>query len=725
MLVIKGEAEEDLDPDLAEQSWKEALTIAERLNDAAWTNRTKGELALIAALQGNMTNAAMGLISATQTAQKLGDTPSVVRWTSIFAQGLSQFGRHDEAIQQYDRALKIAATVPELSFPVMAYLGKGSALAKANRRTEAAAILNQALKAAAEKGSLGYQASIRIRLADLKGAEGNRRGAIQELETAIDLAQRAGGRRLAAEAGLALAKAQQADNRFDEAAKSADKAIAEARVIQEQLLLPRLLALRAELDLRQRQPKQAVAHVTEAADVLDGLLAGVTSPWLRSRLIGAMDDVYATAVRVHLETRSAPAALFATVERARGRAFSTLMTGARPPIKTLERRAGERELARLQSQLFLATDTRQRKSLLDRILQKEIDLTPALSDPSRSALRKPVTLAAVQARLRADEVLLEFVSTTDALHCIVATQAAARIAKVSENDIGALPELERYTRIIVVPDGPLHQTPLETLSRYGRLLIETHIVSYSPSGSLLATLRGRKPTTGVGLLAVASSPTGSAPGGPVMRGVYDVEPGKLSALPSAAREVQAVADALGLPESRVLVPPAATEAALKQEKLTQYAVLHFAVHGVPSSKFPERSALLLEPGSPSEDGLLQAREILDLRLDAGLVTLSACETAAGSSYGQEGVASLVRPFLAAGARTVIANLWDIEDAFSLALMKEFYRQLAKGRDVGEALRQAKLASIAEFGSDATPKLWGGVVLFGDPRTSIFSGRTAQ
>jgi tetratricopeptide (TPR) repeat protein len=590
--------------------------------------------------------------------------------------------------------------------------------------TEAASILNQALKAAEEKGALGYQASIRIRLADLKGAEGNHRAAIQELETAIDLAQRAGGRRLAAEAGLALSKAQQADNRFDEAAKSADKAIAGARAIQEQLLLPRLLALRAELDLRQRQPKQAVARVTEAADVLDGLLAGVTSPWLRSRLIGAMDDVYATAVRVHIETRSAPAALFSTVERARGRAFSTLLAGTRPPIKTAERRAGERELARLQSQLFLATDTRQRKSLLDRILQKEIDLAPALSDPSRTALRKPVTLATVQARLQTDEVLLEFVSTSDALHCIVATRAATRIARLSANDIGALPELERYTRIIVVPDGPLHQRPVETLSRNGRLLVETHTISYSPSGSLLAALRGRKPTTGIGLLAVASSPAGSA-SGPVMRGVYDVEPGKLSALPSAAREVQVVADALGLPQSRVLVPPAATEAALKQENLTQYAVLHFAVHGVPSSKFPERSALLLEPGSPNEDGLLQAREVLDLRLNAGLVTLSACETAAGSSYGQEGVASLVRPFLAAGARTVIANLWDIEDAFSLALMKELYRQLAAGRDAGEALRQAKLAMLAEFGPDATPKLWSGVVLFGDPRTTISGGRAAQ
>jgi hypothetical protein len=73
---------------------------------------------------------------------------------------------------------------------------------------------------------------------------------------------------------------------------------------------------------------------------------------------------------------------------------------------------------------------------------------------------------------------------------------------------------------------------------------------------------------------------------------------------------------------------------------------------------------------------------LSLRLRAALVTLSACDTGAGGLYGQEGVSSLVRPFLAAGARTVVANLWSADDTFSLAIMREFYRQLAAGADKG-------------------------------------------
>ena len=95
------------------------------------------------------------------------------------------------------------------------------------------------------------------------------------------------------------------------------------------------------------------------------------------------------------------------------------------------------------------------------------------------------------------------------------------------------------------------------------------------------------------------------------------------------------------------------------------------------------------------------------------MTLSACDTGAGTVHGQEGVASLVRPFLAAGARTVVANLWAADDRFSLALMREFYRNLAAGADIGDAMRRAKLKMLEQFGPEAVPKLWSGVLVYGD------------
>ncbi|MDX2182289.1 MAG: CHAT domain-containing protein [Bryobacteraceae bacterium] len=680
-------------------------------------------------------------------AQKLGDIPSVVRWTTFFGHGLSQFARHEEAVSQYDRALKIADGVPELSFPVMTYLGKGAALSKLGRRLAAESILRQALADAEEKSAFGYQANIRARLAQLNAESGNRSAAMDELHTALDLAKRAGGRRLLAYSGFQLAKLQQAGGQVARAAATSDAAIREARAINDQMLLPRLLAYRAELALQQRQPTLAVDSVDEAADILEGLIAGVTSSWLQARLIGAMNDVYASAIHVHGRARSSPDRFFATVERARGRALANLLASKRSTEKTVAQRTAARELSRLQLQLFRSRSKTQRAVLLDRIFQKEVDLTPALIDGDSTFARKPVSLAALRARLRADEVLLEFASSQSESYCLIVSTVSVRVKRIAPFDSEAIglakaiqeaapiagpaealgkavldqPEIQRARRIIVVPDGALHSVPFEVFTKNGRRLLETHIVSYVPSGSALAALRSRMASSSANILAVASSPSGTITG-PVARGLYDVEPGNLLPLPSALDEARFVAQSAGAREANVLVPPEATEARLKSLKLTDVGILHFAVHGVTSAKFPERSALILEPGSPEEDGLLQAREILDLRLNANLVTLSACETGAGRTFGQEGVASLVRPFLAVGARAVVANLWAADDSFSFALMKEFYRRLASGADKGEALRQAKLKLIAEFRDEATPKLWSGVVIFGDATGSPLARR---
>jgi CHAT domain-containing protein len=114
--------------------------------------------------------------------------------------------------------------------------------------------------------------------------------------------------------------------------------------------------------------------------------------------------------------------------------------------------------------------------------------------------------------------------------------------------------------------------------------------------------------------------------------------------------------------------------------------------------------------------------VLSFRLRADLVTLSACDTGTGIAYGQEGVSSLVRPFLAAGAGSVVANLWPADDRFSLTMMREFYRRLAGGADVADALRGAKLRMIELFGPQAVPKLWSGLLAYGDGANTIVSRR---
>jgi CHAT domain-containing protein len=288
----------------------------------------------------------------------------------------------------------------------------------------------------------------------------------------------------------------------------------------------------------------------------------------------------------------------------------------------------------------------------------------------------------------------------------------------------------------VSPDGDLHQLPFELLvDRSGKRLLETHVVSYIPSGSVLTILRSRQRQGQPHrvALAVSASPSGERapqtagspqpPLGAISRGVYDLDGTSLPPLPSANDEARSVAATLGGPGTTVLLGESATERALKQQPLGEYRVIHFAVHGIVSTKYPARSALILLPGG-GEDGLLQAREILSLRLRAALVTLSACDTGAGDVYGQDGVSSLVRPFLAAGARAVVANLWNADDTFSLAIMREFYRQLAAGADKGEALRKAKLTMLGRFGPQAIPELWSGLLMYGDSVGAVIAARRA-
>ena len=85
------------------------------------------------------------------------------------------------------------------------------------------------------------------------------------------------------------------------------------------------------------------------------------------------------------------------------------------------------------------------------------------------------------------------------------------------------------------------------------------------------------------------------------------------------------------------------------------------------------------------------------------------------SEAPEAVVGVHAAFIAAGARTVVANLWAADDTFSLALVREFYRQLASGADVADALRKAKQHMLKSFGPNATPRLWSGMLAYGDGR----------
>ena len=158
-LIIKGETDEDLDPTLAAQSWREAQALAEKRGDTGWANRAKGELGLVAFLQGDVGASVIGLGQALKVAQSNGDVSSQVRWLTLFGLGYVELGRPQEALDFYDRALKVASTVPELQFPVMTHVGRANALIKMGKADEADQILDQASSVAAKLEPAGTRRS--------------------------------------------------------------------------------------------------------------------------------------------------------------------------------------------------------------------------------------------------------------------------------------------------------------------------------------------------------------------------------------------------------------------------------------------------------------------------------------------------------------------------------------------------------------------------------------
>jgi CHAT domain-containing protein len=668
-----------------------------------------------------------------------------------------ELGQPARALDFYDRALKAASTVPEIQMPAMTYLGKGDALVRLGRLDEAEAVLTSALKTASELGAAGYQAELTMKLAAIAQQRREPARADRLLTEAENFARSAGGNRILAHVALDRGRLLRTENRLTLSAGVLEAGIGAARAMQERLLLPKLLAELAEVRSAQRRYGDAADLLEEGSDLLEALLARASSPWVQSRIINGARDLFLARVRLEGARGPDAARLYTIIEQARGRALLELLRATRvadvkqPPAL----RAQERRISRLQVQLVQARTRAERQRLLDQIFAAEEQLAPlttAVFDRTRAAsVRKSTTLRALQRAMRPEELFLGVALAEPRSYVLVITSAAARVQGLPSRTelrtlvgpleksirvgrdsaseartlstalLESIPELSKSPRLIVSPDGELHNLPFELLvDRADRRLLDTHLIAYVPSGSVLTMLRerGNRAASRVAL-AVSASPDGPEPAAntaAINRSAYDVDGAQLRPLPSANDEARAVAAALGA-ETTVLLGESATEAAIKRLPLDEYGIIHFAVHGIPSTRFPARSALLVRPGD-GEDGLLQAREILGLRLRANLVTLSACDTGSGEIHEQEGVASLVRPFLAAGARSVVANAWAADDRFSLTLMREFYRQLASGADVGESLRQAKLKMLQLFGPEAVPRLWSGLLVYGDGAVKV-------
>ena len=205
--------------------------------------------------------------------------------------------------------------------------------------------------------------------------------------------------------------------------------------------------------------------------------------------------------------------------------------------------------------------------------------------------------------------------------------------------------------------------------------------------------------------------------------------------PISGDELRTASSIFGSARSSLITGTAFTdEAILARQDLDGFRILHFATHGLvtaPRVGCPVRPALLTSFGGGYSDGLLSFREIFDLKLDADLVVLSACDTASGASLeatqdagvvsgGGQALDGLVRAFIAAGGRQVIASHWPAPDSYDATrrLFNTFYT--ATDESVGQALRHAQTL-LMDDAQTSHPFYWAGFAVIGDSAKPL-SGR---
>jgi CHAT domain-containing protein/tetratricopeptide (TPR) repeat protein len=298
--------------------------------------------------------------------------------------------------------------------------------------------------------------------------------------------------------------------------------------------------------------------------------------------------------------------------------------------------------------------------------------------------------------------------------------------------------------LIIIADDSLHRLPFEALispsiadsivvradhSKWPYLVRKLSI-SYAPSVSVLASLRDYHRGTGAPQKAFVAyaDPKYDQQNTPAMfatfRSAGDGQQLRLVPLPKSRAEVEGIAKLFAKGQTDLYLQDLASEENVKaKDRLSRYRIVHFSAHGLYNEKRPRFSGIVLslpkldKEGVPlsDEDGLLSAYEILNLKLNADLVVLSACQTGIGKEIKGEGMMGLTRAFMYAGTPSVVVSLWNVNDRSAADLMVRFYKRLWKPGseklDKAEALRKAQL-EVIDTGSK--PYHWAPFILVGKP-----------
>jgi CHAT domain-containing protein/Tfp pilus assembly protein PilF len=295
-----------------------------------------------------------------------------------------------------------------------------------------------------------------------------------------------------------------------------------------------------------------------------------------------------------------------------------------------------------------------------------------------------------------------------------------------------LPALDnKIKKIIFIPDDILHFLPFETLinqQNKSHWLIEDYEIAYAPSISSYREIVYRKDKNGSrqrsDFLAFGDPDFGpmesETNGEDIFQNFYSSNAFNFYRLKYSGTEIDRISSLFKQKRTDIFVREEATEEHLKNLKLDDYKIIHFATHSLIDDKKPARSSIVLSLNdNKEEDGFVQMREIYNLKLNADLVTLSACQTGLGQYIRGEGIEGLNRAFFFAGSSSVLMSLWAVNDQATSQLMERFYTHLRSSKQIAFSLRESKLEMIA---SEAVshPYYWAGFIVTGKSDHVLFS-----
>ncbi|MDD5248141.1 MAG: CHAT domain-containing protein [Rhodocyclaceae bacterium] len=525
-----------------------------------------------------------------------------------------------------------------------------------------------------------------------------------------------------------LAKADLELGRLDEARQAFDAMFANQRLPDLGDIYWVALAERARLEALEQRPDEAIADLKRAVDVIETQRASIHTEASKIGFVGDKQAVYRRLVAA-LIGQGRTAAAFDYVERSKSRALVDMLAARKEDfaIHGADPEKTRQVLAQLDAADLAghAPDAAPKVDAAGASGVRNLSLARTQVQAAAPELATLVAVSAVpsdelKSLVGQDETLIEYYGQDDELYAFVLDRQKLQAIKLDaaelerrvrdlraaieqvDGDAWRAPAQALYAqlwqplagqiaagKVVIVPHGALHYLPFAALvAPDGSFLADRYALRFLPSASVLKFLRPASPAGQAPLLALGDPDLGDPR--------YDLH--------FAEDEARTVAGVF--PGSRLLLRKDASKSNFRKAE-GAFVRIHFATHGEFNAEQPLASGLHLA-GDTGGDSMLTVGELYAMNLNADLVTLSACQTGLGKVASGDDVVGLTRGFLYAGARSIVASLWSVDDKATAQLMEAFYRNLAT-MSKEEALRQAQQATRNAF---PQPFFWAAFQLTG-------------